>query len=183
MLVGDASHAIVPFYGQGMNAAFEDCLLLARLLTESTPARTARGLDFSEASWRRSNTSRKPNADAIADMAVENFVEMRDKTGSAAFLYRKRVEQTVHHFFPDKVTPRYNLVSFSTVPYVEARQKGRDLDAVLDQIVGRLPQDSLKTMGEGQWKERVRELAAAFLGGTDGGSPPAASSRTTSRQL
>jgi arylformamidase len=166
VLVGDASHAIVPFYGQGMNAAFEDCQLLARLLTESEPARTGRGLDFSGA-LEAFQQERKPNADAIADMAVENFVEMRDKTGSAAFLYRKRVEQTVHHFFPDRVTPRYNLVSFSTVPYVEARQKGRDLDGVLDQIVARLPQDSLGAMGEGQWKERVQELAAAFLGGGD----------------
>jgi kynurenine 3-monooxygenase len=158
VLIGDAAHAIVPFYGQGMNAAFEDCLLLARLLTEHSPARTGPGLDFSDA-LERFQQDRKPNADAIADMALENFVEMRDKTGSPAFLYRKKIEQTVHHFFPDRVTPQYNLVSFSTVPYTEARRRGRSFDLVLDRIIERLPRDSLSTLGEEAWKSRVRALA------------------------
>jgi hypothetical protein len=145
-----------------MNAAFEDCLLLARLLTEHKPRRTAGRHDLGEA-LDRFQTERKPNADAIADMALENFVEMRDKTGSPAFLYRKKVEQTVHHFFPQRVTPQYNLVSFSTVPYTEARRRGRALDAVLDTIIERLPRDSVAATGEQPWKERVRGLADELL--------------------
>lgn len=163
-LVGDAAHAIVPFYGQGMNAAFEDCRVLAELLRAHPPARTSRGPDFS-AALEAYQAARKPNADAIADMALENFVEMRDKTGSPAFLYRKKVEQTVHHFYPDKVTPQYNLVSFSTVPYTQARERGRALDRVLDALISELPRESLDQLGEAAWKDCVRTSAAALLDG------------------
>jgi kynurenine 3-monooxygenase len=106
-LVGDAAHAIVPFYGQGMNAAFEDCRELAACLSQHRDQREA---------LTAYHERRKPNADAIADMAIENFVEMRDKVGDPAFRYKKRVEQTVHAAFPERVSPQYNLVSFSTVP-------------------------------------------------------------------
>jgi kynurenine 3-monooxygenase len=162
VLLGDAAHAIVPFYGQGMNAAFEDCLLLARLLNEHKPARAGGRLDFGDA-LERYQRERKPNADAIADMALENFVEMRDKTGSPAFLYRKKIEQTVHHFFPDRVTPQYNLVSFSTVPYVEARRRGRALDEVLNHVVARWPMETLSSLGAEAWSEAVRGLAGELL--------------------
>jgi kynurenine 3-monooxygenase len=168
-LVGDAAHAIVPFYGQGMNAAFEDCRVLAELLRAHPPTHSANGPDFS-AALEAYQTARKPNADAIADMALENFVEMRDKTGSPAFLYRKKVEQTVHHFYPDKVTPQYNLVSFSTVPYTQARERGRALDRVLDAVIRQLPQGSLETLGEDAWKRRIQSLAGPLLG--DKHAPP-----------
>src|SRR5690606_9137099 len=138
VLIGDAAHAIVPFYGQGMNAAFEDVVSLATLLR-------ARRQDEALEAFQE---ERKPNADAIADMALENFVEMRDKTGRPEFLYRKRVEQTVHALFEGRWTPQYNLVSFSTVPYTEARRRGRELDAVLDRVIERVPASRAGGMSE-----------------------------------
>jgi kynurenine 3-monooxygenase len=164
-ILGDAAHAVVPFYGQGMNAAFEDCLALAQLLDKYPGERDARGrLHFSRA-LQELQASRKPNADAIADMALENFVEMRDKTGNPAFLYRKKIEQTIHHFFPQRVTPQYNLVSFSTVPYVEARQRGRTLASIVERVAVQLPQDSIKALGEDAWKQRVKAVAEPLLSG------------------
>jgi kynurenine 3-monooxygenase len=162
VLIGDAAHAIVPFYGQGMNAAFEDCRVLAEQLEKAGWKARPTGEALAEAldAYQR---ERKPNADAIADMAVENFVEMRDKVGRPEFLYKKKVEQAVHQMFPDRVTPQYNLVSFSTVPYVEARRRGRELDAVLEAIIARLPREAGEALGAEAWRERVRELAAAEL--------------------
>ncbi len=153
-VLGDSAHAIVPFYGQGMNAAFEDCLALATCLREHKTDRVA-ALEAFEA-------QRKPNADAIADMALANFIEMRDKVGQPAFLYRKKIEQTIHAAFPDKVTPQYNLVSFSTVPYATAQQRGRELDGVLDALVARVPA-SLLTSDAAAWKARVLEEAGPLL--------------------
>ncbi len=154
-IFGDAAHAIVPFYGQGMNAAFEDCLALAQCLARHPMDRGAALAEF--------QGLRKPNADAIADMAIANFVEMRDKVGSPEFLYRKKVEQAVHQAFPDRVTPQYNLVSFSTVPYVEALRRGRELDVVLDRIVEKIPAARLPEQGEERWKAEVRQRAGEIL--------------------
>ncbi|MHC4948239.1 MAG: FAD-dependent oxidoreductase [Planctomycetota bacterium] len=117
VLLGDAAHAIVPFYGQGMNCAFEDCSALAACLA-------ARGDDL-DAAFADYETRRKENADAIADLALENFIEMRDKVGSSVFLAKKRMEKTLHRLFPSTFVPLYNLVSFSTVPYAEARRRVR----------------------------------------------------------
>ena len=158
VLVGDAAHAIVPFYGQGMNAAFEDCLLLADcLLTQASRLPQREALE-------KFQHLRKPDADAIADMAVENFVEMRDKVGDPGFLYKKRVEQTVHALFPERVTPQYNLVSFSTVPYTEARRRGRELDAILDRIIALLPRSAAAAMTDEQWRAEIQRLAQQDLG-------------------
>lgn len=154
VLAGDAAHAIVPFYGQGMNAGFEDVRVLAECLDRSRELPGALAEYFA---------LRKVNADAIADMAIENFVEMRDKVGSPAFLYRKRVEQTLHDAFPDCVHPQYNLVSFSTVPYAEARRRGRELDAVLDGVIARVPAGSVERLGESAWRSAVLEAAAPLL--------------------
>src|SRR5262249_16444420 len=105
VLLGDAAHAIVPFYGQGMNAAFEDCVMLAECLKRNSSSVT-NALD----EYQR---QRKPNTDAIADMALENFVEMRDHVASRAFLMKKRVSQAMHRTFPRAFVPLYNMVSFS----------------------------------------------------------------------
>lgn len=154
VLAGDAAHAIVPFYGQGMNAGFEDVRVLAECLDRS------RELPAALAEY---HALRKPNADAIADMAIENFVEMRDKVGSPAFRYRKRVEQALHDALPDRVHPQYNLVSFSTVPYAEARRRGRELDAVLDRVIDRLGPDSPARLGDEVWKREIAVAAAELL--------------------
>jgi kynurenine 3-monooxygenase len=123
VLVGDAAHAIVPFYGQGMNAAFEDVRVLAETLE-------AKGGDI-RAAVDEYQRIRKPNADAIADMALENFVEMRDKVGSRAFLWKKRFEHAVEWLMPWWFRSRYELVSFSTVPYTRARAAGLRYDKLL----------------------------------------------------
>ncbi|MDX2147054.1 MAG: FAD-dependent monooxygenase [Planctomycetota bacterium] len=179
VLLGDAAHAIVPFYGQGMNCAFEDCLELERCLHEYSGDQRA-ALEAFQA-------RRKPNADAIADMALENFVEMRDKVGDAAFLYKKRVEQTVHGMFPDRVAPQYNLVSFSTVPYVEARRRGRELDAVLERVIARAPMAEAPRAGATEarggaeaeehrraveaWQAKIRAIAVEELDAAGSSAP------------
>jgi len=115
VLIGDAAHAIVPFYGQGMNAAFEDCRILNALLTRFAPRWDVVLETFT--------MNRKQHADAIADLAMENFIEMRDKVGSKRFLLWKKTEQTLHRLMPKTFTPLYNLISFSNVPYADARHR------------------------------------------------------------
>jgi kynurenine 3-monooxygenase len=114
-LVGDAAHAIVPFFGQGMNCGFEDCTILSDLMDR-------------ESSWKavfdRLSETRKPDADAIADMAVENFIEMRDKVADPRFLLEKQVERILQREFPDKYISRYSLVTFSRTPYRNALAAG-----------------------------------------------------------
>jgi kynurenine 3-monooxygenase len=122
-LLGDAAHAIVPFYGQGMNAGFEDCRVLNRLLTESPG-------DWPGA-LARFAAERKPNADAIADLAVENFHEMRDKVARPLFRARKKVEKLLHKTLPGLYLPLYNMISFSNIPYADARDRARRQDRAI----------------------------------------------------
>jgi kynurenine 3-monooxygenase len=114
-LLGDAAHAIVPFFGQGMNCAFEDVVELDRCLDEAADDWTTALSTYAE--------RRKPNTDAIADLALANFVEMRDKVASRAFRLRKRAEHAVERWAPDRFESLYELVSFTTVPYAEARRR------------------------------------------------------------
>jgi kynurenine 3-monooxygenase len=150
LLLGDAAHAIVPFFGQGMNAAFEDVRILAEMLE--------RNLDFATV-LPAFTVTRKPHADAIADMAVENFLEMRDKVGRPDFLYHKRVEQALHALYPEHATPLYNLVSFTNTPYADARRQGHDLDAKVDQIAARFPRTEAERIGEPAWRARIADIA------------------------
>ncbi len=125
-LIGDAAHAIVPFHGQGMNAAFEDCLELDHCLETSNG-------DFEEA-FRRFSQSRRPSADAIADMALENYVEMRDSVRDPDFLLRKAVAFELERRAPDRFVPRYSMVMFrSDVSYAEAQRRGAIQGLILDQ--------------------------------------------------
>lgn len=114
-LLGDAAHAIVPFFGQGMNCAFEDVVELDRCLYEAGEDWTVALTTYAE--------RRKPNTDAIAELALDNFVEMRDKVGSPVFRLSKRVEHAVERWAPDHFESLYELVSFTTVPYAEARRR------------------------------------------------------------
>lgn len=127
VLAGDAAHAIVPFFGQGINAGFED----VRIMAECLERHATRGENWMQAAMEEYQRLRKPNADAIARMALENFVEMRDKVGSKWFLWKKKLEHLLHDLFPGTLVPRYNLVSFSTVPYAEALRRGARIDRVL----------------------------------------------------
>lgn len=122
-LLGDAAHAIVPFYGQGMNCAFEDCVALTECLRTFSP-------DI-ERALREYEIRRKPNTDAIADMALDNFVEMRDHVASPIFLLKKRFQHALHGLFPHAFIPLYNMVSFTTIPYADARRRARWQSRVL----------------------------------------------------
>lgn len=120
VLIGDAAHAIVPFYGQGMNCAFEDCSVLAEMMRHVERDK----LSFADV-FRSFAQQRKPNTDAIAEMALHNFIEMRDKTASPLFRTRKKIEHALHGLLPRWFTPLYNMISFTTIPYAEARRKAK----------------------------------------------------------
>jgi len=125
LLMGDAAHAIVPFFGQGMNCGFEDVSEFSRMIEDSKNW---------ESLFSSFSASRKPNSDAIADMAVENFLEMRDKVGDAAFLLEKEVEKVLQRKFPGKYVSRYSLVSFSQAPYREALLRGELNARILSEL-------------------------------------------------
>jgi kynurenine 3-monooxygenase len=122
-LVGDAAHAVVPFYGQGANASFEDCTALHECVTQFAPDWQR---IFSEYERRR-----RENADAIADLAIKNFLEMRDKTASRLFHAKKKVERTLHTLLPGIYTPLYTMVSFTRTPYAEAVRRARRQDRIV----------------------------------------------------
>lgn len=123
VLLGDAAHAVVPFYGQGMNASFEDCSVLAECIDRHAPRWDRAFAEFEDL--------RKPHTDALAELAVENFVEMRDKVGSRKFLWRKRGERWLHRLFPRWYLPLYSMITFSRIPYARARRRARVQDRVV----------------------------------------------------
>jgi kynurenine 3-monooxygenase len=122
-LVGDAAHAVVPFYGQGMNAAFEDCVVLDECLA-AFPDNRERA--FTEYFQRR-----KENADALADLAVANFIEMRDKTASKTFRAKKKLDHWLEAALPGIYLPLYSMVTFTRMPYAAAAQRARRQDCIL----------------------------------------------------
>ncbi|WNJ18639.1 NAD(P)/FAD-dependent oxidoreductase [Pontibacter sp. G13] len=128
-LLGDASHAIVPFFGQGMNAAFEDCTVMAACVDQ--------GNDDWKAIFEDYQKQRKVHADAIANMALENFIEMRDKTADEDFLFRKKVEHVIGRNI-DAYKSRYELVSFSTIPYADAYRQGERNMEILAELMENL---------------------------------------------
>jgi kynurenine 3-monooxygenase len=117
VLLGDAAHAIVPFFGQGANAAFEDCLALEAALIRFPEDR--------EAAFDAYEAGRRPNTDAIADLALANFYEMRDHVASPWFRMEKRAERVLNRVFPSWFIPLYTMISFSLFPYAEARDRAR----------------------------------------------------------
>ena len=126
LLLGDAAHAIVPFFGQGINCGFEDCTCLLELLDQHGPNWKRVFAEFEE--------SRKINTDAIADLAVENFVEMRDRVGDPHFLFRKKVELALESKYPQLFVPKYSMVTFHRIPYATALQRGRVQDLMLTNL-------------------------------------------------
>jgi kynurenine 3-monooxygenase len=122
-LVGDAAHAVVPFYGQGMNAAFEDCVVLDECLAQFPKDRQRA---FAEYFQRR-----KVNADALADLALENFIEMRDKTASRTFRAKKKLDHLLEGMLPGLYLPLYTMVTFTRIPYAEAARRARLQDRIV----------------------------------------------------
>ena len=126
VVIGDAAHAIVPFHGQGLNAGFEDCVAL-----DGCIERHGNHWDraFAGFEW-----DRKPNADAIADMALENYLEMRDSVRDAKFMLRKQLAWKLEELYPDAFIPRYSMVMFNLLPYAEARRRGKLQAEILDAL-------------------------------------------------
>jgi len=122
-LVGDAAHAVVPFYGQGMNAAFEDCVVLDECLAEFP--------DNRERAFAEYFARRKENADALADLAIDNFIEMRDKTASKTFRAKKKLDHALEAALPGIYLPLYTMVTFTRIPYAEAAQRARRQDSII----------------------------------------------------
>ncbi|MDO1447556.1 NAD(P)/FAD-dependent oxidoreductase [Rhodocytophaga aerolata] len=126
-IIGDAAHAIVPFYGQGMNAGFEDCIILDQLMEKYS--------QNWEQIFEEYQGQRVDNAEAIADLALQNFVEMRDYVADPKFLLRKKIEAHIHQLYPDLWTPLYTMIAFSHIPYAEALRLGKKQDAIMQQIM------------------------------------------------
>jgi kynurenine 3-monooxygenase len=123
VLLGDACHAVVPFLGQGMNAAFEDCVVLADCLARHPADRAAA---FAEYEARR-----KEHADVLADLCVDNFLEMRDRVASRAFVLWKKFTLLLHRLFPRWYVPLYTMIEFTLIPYGDAVRRARAQDRVV----------------------------------------------------
>jgi kynurenine 3-monooxygenase len=126
-LIGDSAHAIVPFYGQGMNAGFEDITILAEIIAKH-------GDDW-ETIFKEYEQSRKPNADAIAELAERNFTEMSAKTADENFLLQKKIEKWFSDLHPDKWLPLYSMVTFSLQPYSEALAIGEYQNQLMQEVL------------------------------------------------
>ncbi len=128
LLIGDAAHAIVPFFGQGMNAGFEDCRILNQLLEKYSDDWDKVLAEFQQV--------RKPDADAIAKLALDNFIEMRDLVADADFLLRKKIEAKLHELFPDKWVPLYSMVTFHDhIRYSDAYAIGQKQKKIMDDVM------------------------------------------------
>ncbi len=128
LLLGDAAHAIVPFFGQGINSGFEDCTSLVDLIDRHAGdwARVFAGFE----------QERKVNTDAIADMAVENFTEMRDRVADARFLFRKKIEMVLEASYSGVFVPKYSMVTFHRIPYSVAMARGAVQERMLAELCG-----------------------------------------------
>lgn len=127
-LIGDAAHAIVPFFGQGMNCGFEDCRILDELLEQEGENWTAILQQYQQL--------RKPDGDAIADLAINNFTEMREKTADPVFLLQKKIEARLHEKYPDRWIPAYSQVTFSPhIRYSEALRRGQAQEMIMQEVM------------------------------------------------
>lgn len=128
LLIGDAAHGIVPFYGQGMNAGFEDCRVLNDLLNSYD--------DDWDQLLPMFEKLRKPNADAIAQLALDNFVEMRDLVGDPDFLLQKKIEGKLHQLYPDRWIPLYSMVTFyDNLSYDDALRIGNQQKEIMAKVM------------------------------------------------
>src|SRR5919198_2148256 len=126
-LLGDAAHAVVPFYGQGMNAAFEDCVVLDECLARYPQDRQRA---FAEYFGKR-----KSNTNALADLAIENFIEMRDKTASRLFRAKKKLDHFLEAALSGVYLPLYTMVTFTRIPYARAARRARVQDAAVYSVL------------------------------------------------
>ncbi|HJR99748.1 MAG TPA: NAD(P)/FAD-dependent oxidoreductase [Flavobacterium sp.] len=147
-LIGDACHAIVPFYGQGMNAGFEDITVLYEMMMKY-------GENW-ELIFEEYQKSRKPNADAIAELSYRNFMEMSSKTADDKFLLQKKIEKWFSEKHPDKWIPLYSRVTFSDRPYIEALAIGDFQNTIMEEV---LKMDNIETIWDSSEVEnKILEL-------------------------
>ncbi|MBK8340077.1 MAG: FAD-dependent monooxygenase [Flavobacteriales bacterium] len=151
-LIGDAAHAIVPFYGEGMNAGYEDCKVLNDLLNEH-------GDDNWPVVLAAYGKARKPNGDAIADLSLRNFLEMRDLVADLKFLLRKKIEGRLQAKHPDQWLPLYSQVKFSDIQYKDAWREGLRHDRIMEEVLA-MPGIEEKWESE-EVERRVMELVNA----------------------
>jgi kynurenine 3-monooxygenase len=123
VLVGDACHAVYPFYGQGMNSAFEDCSVLVQALDECPGHRAA--------AFQAYELARRTHTDVLCELSKANFVELRQKVRSPWFLARKRLDLTIHRLFPQAWIPLYTMIAHTTIPYADALARSRRQDRIL----------------------------------------------------
>jgi kynurenine 3-monooxygenase len=128
LLIGDASHAMVPFYGQGMNSGFEDCMVLDSLVER-----------FGSTAWElifaKFQKIRKPDTDAICQLALENFEEMKTDVADPKFLIKKKIESKLHALYPKEWIPLYTMVTFTSIPYSEAYLIGKLQNSILNKVM------------------------------------------------
>jgi kynurenine 3-monooxygenase len=151
-LLGDAAHATVPFFGQGMNAGFEDCTVMWGLMQKH-------GEDWDKI-FQEYNIVRKPDGDALQDLSVDNYYEMRDHVADPAFLLRKKIEACFSERYPDKWTTLYSQVAFSDIPYSVAYKKGQEQTKIMDQVMAMPDIDSKWNSDEVM--ERILDLRNEF---------------------
>ena len=125
--MGDAAHATVPFYGQGMNSGFEDCFVMNEIVEKH-------GENW-ELVFEKFQRSRKPDGDAIQDLSIHNYHVMRDFVGDPKFLLQKKIEARLSEKYPDKWMPLYSQVTFSSIPYKTAWEVGQRQEAIMKEIM------------------------------------------------
>lgn len=144
-LMGDAAHAVVPFYGQGMNCSFEDVVVMDECIEKY-------GNDWNKV-FDEYQKLRKPNADAISQLAIQNYTEMAEKVGDKHFLHKKHIEHDLGDLYPDKFKSQYELTTFSLSPYKYALDQGEKNDRLLERIIADGAEDKIKDPAymEGLW--------------------------------
>jgi kynurenine 3-monooxygenase len=126
-LMGDAAHATVPFFGQGMNAGFEDCSVMYSLMKKHNE-------DW-EKVFKEYELLRKPNGDAVQDLSLLNYIVMRDKVADPSFQLQQKVERRIAELYPGKYFPMYSMVSFSDIEYQVALKQGKEQDELIQGII------------------------------------------------
>lgn len=153
VLIGDAAHAMVPFHGQGMNCAFEDCVVLARCLAEHPGT---------EEAFAAFEAERKPNAAAIQQMALDNYLEMRDRVADPSYLLQRELEQALQSRWPTRFVPHYTMVTFLHTPYAVALERTRLQQTILaDATVGH---DSLDNIDWAALEQVVHDRLSVLEG-------------------
>lgn len=167
MIIGDAAHAVTPFYAQGMNAGFEDCSALGELVERHKRG----GRPDWETIFSRLERERKPNTDAIAEMSLRNFQILRTGYVDPKAQLKLEVEQELEKRHPDRFGPRYGMVSFRTdIGYAEAQRRGNTVDGILEELCGNT--ESIGGINWGKAAKLVNERLEVF---------PAARSRVAGR--